>query len=77
MAKDVILAKVTCTDKVGLIVCRGARPGDLLAQALAPNGDDVCGVFGRVIPAADLIAQITPWALGEALLVLHRYTPDG
>ena len=76
MAKDIILARVTCGDRLGLVTCRGARPGDLLAQALAPNGDDVSGVFGRVIPAPDLIAQVKPWAQGSALLVLHRFTPD-
>jgi hypothetical protein len=77
MAKDVILARVVCADAAGLVPCQGARAGDLIAQALADNGDDVKGIFGPVIPAADVIAQLKPWAQGSALLVLHRFSPDG
>jgi hypothetical protein len=77
MAKDIVLARVVCGDQPGLVLCRGARAGDMVAQALAKNGDDVRGVFGPVIPAVDVIAQVKGWAEGEALLVLHRFSPDG
>lgn len=77
MAREIVLAKVT-TAQPGLLVCRGARAGDLIAQAMAlSNGDDVSGVFHPVVPGPDTIAQARQGPDIECLLVLHRFTPDG
>ena len=76
MAKDIVLAKVT-TAAPGLLICHGARAGDLVAQALAlSNGDDVTGVFLPVIPGADTICQAKQAPGIECLIRLIRYTPD-
>lgn len=76
MAKHIVLAMATTGDP-GLIACPGARPGDLVAQAMAmSNGDDVTGVFHPVIPGADVIAQARPAPGIHCLLQLHRFTPD-
>ena len=76
MAKDFILAKVTAGDQPGLVRCLGARAGDLVAQAMAANGDSVLAVFHPVIQGTDVIAQAIPWATGKALIVVHRHSRD-
>lgn len=61
----------------GLIACPGARAGDQLVQAMAwSNGDDVSGVFGHVIPANEMIAQVKPIGGLECLLQLIRSIPE-
>lgn len=55
----------------------GAQSGDRLLQAMAwSNGDDVSGVFGPVIPAHNVIAQVQPVGGIECLLQLLRIIPD-
>jgi hypothetical protein len=76
MGKEIVLARVKAADQIGLTSCPGARPGDLVFQAMAPNGDSVLGVFHPIIPGNDVIAQARPWPEGAALLVLHRLLPD-
>ncbi len=84
MARTIVLAYAV-TEGIGLIRCLGARPGDVVAQAIKspdpnnPNstGDDVTGVFHPVIPGADVIAQAKNAPGITCLLQLHRFTPDG
>ena len=77
MAKDIVLAMAT-TAEPGLVTCRGARPGDLVAQAMAlSNGDDVTGVFHPVIPGSDVIAQARQGPGINCLIQLHRFRQDG
>ena len=77
MAKEIVLARVRARAEYDcLALCPGARAGDLVAQAMAPNGDSVLGIFYPVIPGSDRIAQCKGWAEGEALLVLHRFVPN-
>lgn len=76
MAKETVLAKVK-TGEPGLLKCLGARPGDVIAQAMAlSNGDNVSGVFAPVIPGNDLIVQVRPGPDIDCLLLLHRYVAD-
>lgn len=74
-----VLAKITAADAPGLVTCRGARAGDLVAQAIAwSNGDSVAGVFAPLIPVADGILQLKAWpGGGDVLLVLLRQVVDG
>ena len=66
------LAKVT-TDQPGVLLCRGARAGDVVMQALAlSNGDDVTGVFLPMIPGPDVIVQAKPAPGIDCILLIHR-----
>jgi hypothetical protein len=72
-----VLARVNTSDQVGLLPCPGAQSGDRVLQAMAwSNGDDVSGVFGPIIPANNVIAQVKPVGSLECLLQLLRTIPD-
>lgn len=78
MARQTILAKCTTGDGPGIVLCYGARAGDVVFQAMAlSNGDDVTGVFDPCIPGADKIVQNKPAPGIECLIQLHRHFPDG
>lgn len=77
MARETILAKVTTADQPGIVICYGARPGDVVFQAIAlSNGDNVTGVFEPCIPGIDKIVQARAAPGIEALIQLHRYVSD-
>jgi len=68
------IAKVT-TGEPGTLLCHGVAAGDVLVQAMAmSNGDDVTGIFMRIVPGQDVIVQAKQGSGIECLLVLHRYT---
>jgi hypothetical protein len=77
MAKIIVLAKVKTQEKPGLVHCYGTRAGDYVAQAMAlSNGDNVTGIFGPMIPADEIIAQVKPGPDIDCLLLLTRIIPD-
>lgn len=73
MAKAIRLAKATTTNKPGILQCYGARPGDVVVQAMAwSNGDDVTGVFMPLIPGNDIIIQERAAPGIECVILLQR-----